>query len=68
MAKLLSKLNGSKLKFELPSQKEKEAFNPMNNSIMDCTKLIELGWNPLFDAKRGFAHTIDIIKETNFTK
>ena len=67
MAELLSRLSSSELILELPSQKEKEAFNPMNNSIMDCSKLIELGWNPLFDAERGFAHTIEIIKETALT-
>jgi hypothetical protein len=47
----------------LPSQDEKKAFNPMNNSSLNSEKLCGLGWSGLFDAKLGLEHTVKIIKE-----
>ena len=63
MAEILTKNAGVKLKFELPSEEEKKTFNPMTNSSLDGTDLLALGWNGLFDAGRGFAHTVEILKE-----
>lgn len=55
--------NGNvKLVFDLPTELEKVAFNPMNNSSLDSTKLEELGWKGLFDNKKGISHTIAILK------
>ena len=59
----LAKVGNDRLKFELPSQDEKKAFNPMNNSSLNSEKLCGLGWNGLFDAKFGLEHTVKIIKE-----
>ncbi len=63
MAELLAKASGVKLKMELPTETEKKRFNPMNNSSLDSTELYRLGWRGLFDAERGFSHTIKIIKD-----
>ena len=63
MAELLTKSAGVSLKMELPTEAEKKSFNPMSNSSLDSTELLALGWNGLFDAKRGFAHTVEILKE-----
>ena len=35
----------------------------MNNSSLDSTELLALGWKGLFDAERGFDHTVRILKE-----
>ena len=63
LAEYLAKVGNVRLKFELPSQDEKKAFNPMNNSSLNSEKLCGLGWSGLFDAKLGLEHTVKIIKE-----
>ena len=63
MAEILAKSAGVELKMELPSETEKKGFNPMSNSSLDSTELLNLGWKGLFDAERGFSHTVDILKE-----
>lgn len=63
MAEILAKSAGVGLKMELPTEAEKKGFNPMSNSSLDSTELLALGWKGLFNADRGFAHTIDILKE-----
>lgn len=64
MAEILAKSAGVELRMELPTETEKKGFNPMSNSSLDSAELLELGWNGLFDAERGFSHTIKILKET----
>ena len=64
MAELLAKTAGVGLRMELPSEDEKKGFNPMNNSSLDGTELLALGWKGLFDAERGFSHTVEIMRET----
>ena len=63
MAEILAEVAGVELKMELPSENEKKEFNPMNNSSLDSSDLISLGWKGSFDAKRGLSHTIDILRK-----
>lgn len=63
MASLIAESAGVTLKMELPSQTEKAAFNPMDNSSLDSKKLENLGWNGCFDAKTGFLHTIKVLRD-----
>lgn len=63
MAEILAKSAGVQLKMELPTEAEKKGFNPMSNSSLDSTELLTLGWKGLFDAERGFSHTVEILKE-----
>ena len=62
MAEVLSKLADTELKIELPTEAEKRGFNPMSNSSLDSTELLGLGWTGLFNAERGFSHTVEILK------
>ena len=48
---------------ELPTEAEKKGFNPMSNSSLDSTELLDFGWKGLFNAERGFSHTVAILKE-----
>ena len=64
MAEHFAKAGNVCLKFDLPSEKEKKAFNPMLNSTLDSTKLEELGWKACFSKEEGFEHSIIIMKET----
>ena len=64
VAELLTEAAGTELRMELPTEAEKKGFNPMMNSSLDAAKLMALGWKGAFDARRGFAHTIEILRET----
>ena len=63
MAEILAKSAGTKLRLELPTDTEKKGFNPMSSSSLDSTELLALGWRGLFDAERGFSHTVEILRE-----
>ena len=63
MAEILTESAGVELKMELPTEAEKKGFNPMSNSSLDSTELLVLGWKGLFNAERGFSHTVKILKE-----
>lgn len=63
MAELLAKYADVNLRFELPTEVEKKGFNPMSNSSLDSTELQALGWKGLFNAERGFSHTVEILRQ-----
>ncbi len=63
MAELLAESAGVELRMELPTAEERKGFNPMSNSSLDSTELLELGWKGLFDAETGFSHTVSILRE-----
>lgn len=64
MAEILTQSAGVQLRMELPTDEERKGFNPMSNSSLESTNLLGLGWVGCFDAETGFAHTVQIIKET----
>lgn len=61
-AMMHAKLAGTEVIFKLPTNEEKKGYNLMNCSALDSTKLINLGWNPIFDLESGVKHTIDILE------
>lgn len=63
LAALYSEAGGVKLKTKEASSREKEAFNPMERSDLDGSKLELLGWRGLFNAVTGTQHTIKILQE-----
>ena len=62
MANIITKSSDVELMTENPSEMEKKGFNPMCNSSLDCFDLLNLGWVGNFDAKKGFKHTVEILK------
>ena len=62
IANLLVKTAGVKLKVDLPTEDDMKGFNPMRNSSLDNSALLELGWRGIFGASKGFAHTVKILK------
>lgn len=64
MAELLAEAGGVNLRMELPTEAEKKGFNPMRNSSLDATNLLNLGWYGCFDAKTGLRHTVEIIRKS----
>lgn len=63
LGELLSKAGNVELKVELPTMEEQKGFNPMRNSSLVATSLLELGWKGCFKAKEGLKHTVEILKE-----
>ncbi len=63
MAELFSESAGVVLRSEQPSEDEKRAFNPMDNSSLDSSELCDLQWTGLFDASKGVNHTVMILRE-----
>ena len=63
MATAFAKYSGVTLKFQLPADEEKKAFNPMNNSSLNSSKLETLGWKACFSKEEGFEHSIKVLRE-----
>lgn len=63
MATIIAECAGVELIMDLPSEAEKAAFNPMDNSSLNSEKLEHLGWSGYFDAHTGFDHTIKALKK-----
>ena len=63
MAQYLAKAAGVDLEFDTPTQAETTAFNPMDNSSLNSTKLESLGWSGFFSAEEGLSHTVKILSE-----
>ena len=59
MAESFAKNAGQKIVFENPSDIEKMAFNKMNNSSLNASKLESLGWKANFNLEQGVIATLD---------
>lgn len=44
VADILAKSAGVKVRRRLPAEEERKGFNPMKNSSLDSTELLNLGW------------------------
>ncbi len=62
IAECFAKNAGRKVIFELPSEKEKEGYNLMDNSSLSSEKLEKLGWEGIFDLNAGVLHTLKCIQ------
>ena len=62
MAEYLARAGEVKLLFDIPTQAEAAAFNPMDNSSLNSTKLEGLGWKGNFKAEEGLSHTVRILR------
>ena len=63
MAQALADSAGVQVKMGLPTDDERKGFNPMSNSSLDSTSLINLGWKGVFNDTEGFGHTVQILRD-----
>ncbi len=63
MARILAKAGNVELTVAEPTELELKAFNPMNNSSLDNSKVKELGYKDTFTVEEGLTHTVKILKE-----
>ena len=58
LAETFSYFAGTKIIFENPTDREKMAFNPMDNSSLNAKKLEMLGWSGIFSLQEGLRKTL----------
>lgn len=63
MAEVIAQVGEVALVMDLPTEQDHKLDNPMQNASLTSDKLEGLGWKGLFDAKTGFGHTYQILKE-----
>lgn len=63
MAEQFARAGNVNVVYDLPSEREKQAFNPMLNSSLNSEKLESLGWQPVFTKEEGFEHSVIICKD-----
>lgn len=63
-AHLCAEVCGKKVIFDLPSETEKKGFSIATTAILDNTRLLVSGFNPIYDLKDAIARTIRIVKES----
>lgn len=47
--------------FELPSETEQKGFSIAQRAVLDNTRLIQLGWKPIYNMKDAVSRTLNII-------
>lgn len=65
LAKLIAKYGGVDLSYSEPSDAEKEAFNPMDNSCLSIKKIKKIGYRDSFSVAEAISHSLSIIKFIN---
>ena len=61
-AQTLAGLAGVQLKFELPPEAEKKGYSTVTRAVLNPGKLMQLGWQPMYDLQAGLKHTLEISK------
>lgn len=64
LSKYLAKAGNVDLNYKQPTTEELKAFNPMDNSILDNSKIKAIGYSDTFNIETACAHTVKIIKES----
>lgn len=59
LAYLIAKLAGTKVKYDLPSNTEKQGFSPVTKALLDNEKLKKLNWTAKFNLNIGIKNTIN---------
>lgn len=63
MAEIFAKAGNVRLVTANPTEDEKKTFNPMINSSLDNSKVINMGYQYTFSLIEGLTHTVNILKE-----
>lgn len=61
LAEQIAESSKRRVVFVEPSDEEQRSYNLMDNSSLDSSKLIDLGWKAMFSLKEGVEHTLKIL-------
>lgn len=59
-AEELAGIAGVAIDFQLPSEKELKGYSTASRSVLDSTKLLNLGWKPRYSLRTGLARTYEL--------
>jgi nucleoside-diphosphate-sugar epimerase len=62
IANILSEYTGKGIFFNVPSAVESAGYSKATKALLDSSKLMELGWKPMYSIKNGIIRTIEILK------
>ena len=63
LAGLIAEHAGTNVVFDLPDATEKAGYSTATKATLDPSKLLSLGWKPIFPIKDALPRTIDILEE-----
>ena len=59
----IAKAAGVEVKFAEATETEKAGYNRMDDSSLDGTSLLGIGWKPVFSIEEGINHTLNLYEE-----
>ncbi|MBQ9200736.1 MAG: NAD-dependent epimerase/dehydratase family protein [Lachnospiraceae bacterium] len=65
VAQTVADIADTKVIMQLPDEIEKKGYSAPQNCILDNMKLKQLGWEGLYDIKRGIQETLSILNSIN---
>jgi nucleoside-diphosphate-sugar epimerase len=66
LADLIAEFGNVKKIMALPASYELKSWSPERNAILNCDKLLKLGWHPTVSIKDGILMTLNILKKLIF--
>lgn len=63
LAESFARAGGSKVTFDLPDEFGASGYTPMMRSCLDSSRLLGLGWRPIFDVGKGTKMTVEVLRE-----
>lgn len=63
LAKMLSGIAGTSIKYDNPDQLEKKGASTFQDVCLDSTKLVQTGWKPMVGIEEGLRNTVMHIKK-----
>lgn len=60
-AQLCAEWTDRQVVFELPSETEQKGFSIAQRAVLDNTRLIQLGWKPIYNMKEAVSRTLNIL-------
>lgn len=61
-AEVAAAAGGVSVRFESACESEAKGFNKMPHSVLDCSRLLSLGWRGAYSLERGVSETVECLR------